>query len=238
MRIAICDDDGDFLSRAGGWISQWGQGRNAFSLQLFSDGDALLSSHSAAPFDIIFLDMVMPLLSGMDTARELRQSDRNVKLVFLTSSAEYAVESYTVKASDYLLKPVSRERLAECLEELSQSLQVSVPHVSIKSRGMIHRIPVHSIEYLEAQNKHVLFVLTDGQVLESTEPLYMYEPKFTVAEGFFKCSRSYIVNIHRISSYSPREVKMCSGSRIPISRNVHREFEAAYFSVVFGEVGV
>ena len=235
LRIAMCDDDRAFLSCAGEWISRWGQGKNAFSVQLFSDGDALLTSHSIQPFDIIFLDMVMPLLSGMDTARELRQYDQNVKLVFLTASEEFAVESYTVKASNYLLKPVTEEALNACLEELSRSLQVQVPYLSVRSGGAVHRVPVHAIEYVEAQNKHVLFVLTDGQVLRSTEPLYVYEPKLTVAEGFFKCSRSYIVNIHQIGSYTLKEVKMRSGSRIPISRNCHREFENTYFSVIFGE---
>ena len=70
------------------------------------------------PFDIILLDVVMPLLNGIEAANELREKDKNVKIVFLTSSPEFAVASYTVKASNYLLKPVEPAKLFACLDEL------------------------------------------------------------------------------------------------------------------------
>ena len=79
----------------------------------------LLARHAASRAGIILLDMIMPLVNGMDTARELRQSDTAVRLVFLTSSPEFALESYEVRAFDYPLKPVTYERLAQ----LSTSFQ-------------------------------------------------------------------------------------------------------------------
>jgi DNA-binding LytR/AlgR family response regulator len=176
----------------------------------------------------------MPLLSGMETARELRQSDRTVKLVFLTSSADFAVEAFTVKASNYLLKPVEPEKLYNCLEELDQELRASARKISIKGSHALHQIPVADIEYIESQNKRILFVLSGGETILSGEPLYAYEEKLTLEDGFFKCSRSFIVNIHRIDTFTAKEIRTRSGARIPISRSCHREFEKAYFSVLFG----
>lgn len=91
------------------------------------------------------------------------------------------------------------------------------------------------IEYVESQNKRILFVLSGGKTILSSEPLYSYEKKLTLEDVFFKCSRSFIVNIHRIDTFTAKEIRTQSGARIPISRNCNREFENAYFSVLFGK---
>ena len=237
MRIAVCDDDQNFLQQVKQLLDSWVCPSGTHLTEVFSDGDALINTHSKSPFDIILLDVVMPLLSGMDTAKEIRQTDKTVKLVFLTSSPEFAVESYTVKASNYLLKPVDLEALYGCLEEISQQIQEHERCITIKGTNAVHRVQINRIEYIESQNKHILFSLSDGSTIMSCEPLYVFERQLLLADGFFKCNRSYIVNIHQIDTYTAKEIKMRSGCRIPISRNCHREFEAAYFRAIFGKAG-
>ena len=102
---------------------------------------------------------------------------------------------------------------------------------------MYHNVPINNIEYLEAQNKAVKFALTDGRQIISSEKLYVCEEKLLPESNFFKCHRSYIVNLHHISSYSAKEIIMKSGTIIPISRIIHKDFETTYFSVIFGEDG-
>jgi DNA-binding LytR/AlgR family response regulator len=235
MRIALCDDRPDQLENLHSMILAWNG--EYVSVSCYDNGDGLLQAHRTTPFDIIFLDILMPLLNGMETARELRQSDKTVRLVFLTSSADFAVEAFTVKASNYLLKPVKPEKLYTCLEELDQELRASARKISIKGSHALHQIPVADIEYIESQNKRILFVLSGGETILSGEPLYAYEEKLTLEDGFFKCSRSFIVNIHRIDTFTAKEIRTRSGARIPISRSCHREFENAYFSVLFGKAG-
>ncbi len=235
MRIAICDDNLDFLQQAKQLLDRWDCPLETVVVETFSDGDALINAHSKAPFDIIFLDVVMPLLSGMEAAREIRQTDKSVKLVFLTSSPEFAVESYTVKASNYLLKPINPEALYGCMDEISRQIQEHERCITIKGTNAVHRVQINRIEYIESQNKHILLSLSDGSTIVSGEPLYIFERQLLLADGFFKCNRSYIVNIHQIDTYTAKEIKMRSGCRIPISRNCQREFEAAYFSAIFGK---
>lgn len=234
MRIAICDDQPDHLEQIQQLVLAWKNKPGDLTVNCFDNGDSLLRTHLVEPFDIIFLDVIMPLLNGMETAKELRQSDQSAKLVFLTTSAEFAVEAFAVKASNYLLKPLEPEKLYACLDELSRELQASARKICVKSPHALHRITIADIEYVESQNKRILFVLAGGHTILSNEPLYAYEEKLTLEDGFFKCSRSFIVNIHRIDTFTPKEIRTQSGARISISRSCHREFEKAYFSVLFG----
>ena len=115
LRIIACDDDVAFLDNLHRMINRWSaETGTAVDVALVTRGEDLLARHAASRADIIMLDMIMPLVNGMDTARELRQSDTAVRLVFLTSSPEFALESYEVRAFDYLLKPVTYERVANC----------------------------------------------------------------------------------------------------------------------------
>ena len=237
LKIAICDDDKAFLFQIKSFIQHWGNQPNNLIIQTFEDGDTLIHAHTASPFDIIILDVVMPLLNGIETAREIREHDKSVKLAFLTSSPEFAVESYTVKANNYLLKPIDPLKLYYCLDEFQTEIKQTTQTIIIKTNNAVQKVELNSIEYMEAQNKHVLFVLSDGRTIQGIEPLYAYEDKLMFIDGFFKCHRSYIVNLHHIDTYTPKEIKMRSGCLIPISRKCHHEFETAYFSCIFGKAG-
>ncbi|MBE6606093.1 MAG: response regulator transcription factor [Ruminococcaceae bacterium] len=237
LRIAICDDMPDFLARANSLVSAWKNDPENVIIELFSDGDSLIDVHIKNPFDIILLDIVMPLMNGIDTAAQIRKNDKSVKLVFLTSSPEFAIESYSVQANGYLLKPIDKDKLYSCLDHLYSSIADNTKYIMIKDAASVHRIELRSIEYAESQGKHVIFTLYDSSQIKSSEPFYVYNDKLTAHDGFFKCHRSYIVNIFRISKYTPKEITMRSGCRIPISRNAHKDFEAAYFELTFTKVG-
>ena len=237
VNIAICDDNLNFANEICHLIKYQATRHNPLQCQVFDNGDALAAAHKQTPFDIIFLDVVMPMLDGIETARMIRQNDKLVKIVFLTSSAEFAVDSYTVKASNYLLKPINPTALYHCLGELLEELAQTPRVITIKGLYSVKKIPLDHIEYVEAQNKHIIFSLQDGSTIETTEPLRIHEKVLTLHDGFYRCHRSYIVNIHHIDTYTLKEIKMHSGCRIPIARSCHKEFEAAYFSLTFGKAG-
>ena len=237
MRIAVCDDQPEQLNQICQLLDGWPNRPVELTLSSFDNGDSLLRAHQAAPYDVIFLDVIMPLLNGIETAKELRQNDPSVKVVFLTTSSDYAVDAFAVKASNYLLKPIVPHKLYQCLDEIAEELRASAKKICIKGHHALHRIAVADIEYIESQNKRILFVLANGQTILSGEPLYTYEEKLTLNDGFFKCSRSFIVNINRIDTFTTKEIRTQSGARISISRSLHREFERAYFSVLFGKDG-
>ena len=237
LRIAICDDDAVFVKKASEMLNNWVEKPENAVFETFENGDELISAHKASPFDIILLDVVMPMINGIETAREIRSEDKNTKIVFLTSSPEFAVESYTVKANNYLLKPVSEKALFDCLDEFADEIIKKSRSITVKSIYTVHKILVDEIVYIEAQNKHIVFTMFDGTKIETTEPLHVFEEKLAESKEFFKCHRSYIVNINHIDTYTSKEVRMHSGYCIPVSRSYQKAFESAYFAVLFGEAG-
>lgn len=237
MRIAVCDDENIFLEDTAAKIKSWKSEGIPVETETFASGDSLIREHFSNPFDIIFLDIVMPFLNGIETAKEIRQKDKTVKIIFLTSSREFAVDSYSVKASDYLIKPLETERLFSCLDELSGEFFEKENCITVKSRSVFYRIETQNIEYLEAQNKNVLFFLSDGRKFESTDPLYEFEKMLLPEKSFFKTGRSYIVNIGKVESFNQKEITMRSGTKISISRGLYKPFEEAYFAHVFRKAG-
>lgn len=237
IRIGICDDSSAFLHQTKFMIDHWDNRPQDIITELFEDGDALILAHSQNPFDIILLDIVMPMLNGIDAAKELREKDKNVKIVFLTFSAEFALDSYTVKASNYLLKPLEPTQFFTCLDELIFDIKSVSKCIIVKGLDAVYRIPLSNIEHVESQSKHIIFYTSDNKTIESTDPLYTYENILLFEDGFFKCHRSYIINIHRVDSFSPSEVIMQSGCRIPISRSHQKSFEDIYFHIIFEKAG-
>ena len=202
--------------------------------------------------DVAFLDnlhrMIMPLVNGMDTARELRQSDTAVRLVFLTSSPEFALESpiifttaydeYAIQAFkynsfDYLLKPVTYERLAQLLDELSSLRPAATEELVIKTSFGYHALRLSDIEYAEARNKHVVFHLRDGRDIEALEPFRSIEDQLAQNATFFKCHRSYQVNLRNIDHFNRTDIVMRSGACIPLARSCKQGFQDAYFAARF-----
>ena len=234
IRIAVCDDSPDFLQRAVQLIQRWSeQSGIPAEIYRFDNGDALIAKNAAMRMDIIFLDIIMPLQNGMDTARELRQSDNAVKIIFLTSSPEYALESYEVKAQGYLLKPITYEKLKETLDECSRTFDAEPKNIVLKTAFGYQKLYFSDIEYAEAQNKKVVFYLKTGRSVEAADPLYALENRFAQNDGFFKCHRSYIVYLPNVDHFSMTEIITKSGRSIPIARGYGKPFKEAYFSLMF-----
>lgn len=234
MRIAVCDDSPEFIQQAIGMVERWSeQSSTPAEIYRFDNGDALLAKNAVTHMDIIFLDIIMPLQSGIDTAKELRQSDNAVKIIFLTSSPEFALESYEVKAQGYLLKPVSYEKIKETLDECSREFETEAKNIVLKTAFGYQKLYFHDIEYLEAQNKRVVFYLQTGKTVEAVQPLHSLENQITVNDGFFKCHRSYLVYMPNVDHFSMTEITTKSGRSIPIARGYGKAFKDAYFALVF-----
>ena len=214
LKIIACDDDVAFLDRLHRMIDRWStETGTAVDVALVTRGEDLLTSHAASRADIILLDMIMPLVNGMDTARELRQSDTAVRLVFLTSSPEFALESYEVRAFDYLLKPVAYERLAQLLDELSSMRPAATDELVTKTSFGYHALRLSDIEALE--------------------PFRNIEDQLAKNASFFKCHRSYQVNLRNIDHFNRTDIVLRSGACIPLARSCKQGFQDACFAARF-----
>ena len=133
MNIAICDDDLLYMNQVKEMIEKWGKEQHEdVSIYLFNHGDALINSYQKSHIEVILLDIIMPLLNGMETAHEIRKNDAVVKIIFLTSSPEFALESYDVKASGYLLKGVSMDGLTNAIRTVYSGQAMINPDIATK----------------------------------------------------------------------------------------------------------
>lgn len=234
MRILACDDDTTFLDTLEQMVGRWSASTGIpVELETCDNGDDLLAAHAARRADVVILDMIMPLLDGMGTARELRRTDTAARIVFLTSSPEFALESYEVKAYDYLLKPVAYDRLAQLLDELASTRRTPESELVIKTPEGFQALRCADIEFAEARNKRVRLHLRDGRDLEGLEPFRAIEDRLAGNTAFFKCHRSYQVNLRNVDHFNNTEIVTRSGTVLPLARSCKREFQDAYFAARF-----
>lgn len=234
LKIAICDDEKQFLDAICPLLEQWAS-KNAIRLTLhyFTNGDDLIAAHHNNCMDLIILDIIMPLLNGMDTAKELRNDDQTVPIIFLTSTREYAADSYEVKAFHYLIKPVEESKLFRILDDFLKTITLPQSLFTAQTDKGFCKIILDDVEHLEAQNKEVLVHLSNGRTIVIRELFSKCAEIFSPENGFFRCHRSYIVNLNCIEQFSKKDIITNSNTVIPISRNNFANFKEMYFKHMF-----
>lgn len=174
-------------------------------------------------FDIIFLDIIMGDMDGMTCARWIRQQDKLVQIVFLTSSTDYVYEGYEVNATAYLVKPVNLKKLVVALDKTIAEIEdLAKESISIKKGGVTQRILTKDILYLESQKNKIDIVLarTRERVV-----VYMTLDEFVQyhqSKMWIRSHKSYIVNFLYIEQYVSDKFVLRDGTVIPISR-IHKE---------------
>lgn len=242
IKIAFCDDDMEVLHQMNELLDRYRVERNEdITYAAFQSPFELLTEiEKGIRPDILFLDVVMPGQNGMDVAKEIRQYDTNMKIIFLTSSPEFAVESYSVGAYFYQLKPIWEESffrlmdavLAECEKKKKNSL-------ILHSKDGITRIDLQQLEYCEVLGRKLLFHLEDGAVLESAGSLDDLAGQLMQYSNFFRPHRSFLVNMEYIQNISSRSIKMVNDAEIPIPHGKCSEIKNTYMEYAFnGEQAV
>ena len=236
MYIAVCDDLLEELERVRVILERWNSEKKAaLRYRLFSNAMDLLDAAREERFDLYLLDIIMPGVDGLDAAREIRQIDEAADIVFLTSSPGFAYESYSVRALDYLLKPVQKERLHHILDKLLLSEQKPVEGITIKCGTTFVRVLFSQLSFVEVSGKHIYFNLTDGTAHEVFGTLREYEPQLLNRQEFARCHRSYIVNLLQTAELSAAGIRTFSGKTLPVSRALYGAVQEQYMKVLFSE---
>lgn len=234
MKIAICDDEKQFIDAICPLLEQWAQLHNIkLTFYRFTDGDDLIATHRNKNMDLIILDVIMPLFSGIDAAKEIRHNDQDVPIIFLSSSKEFAVDSYEVKAFHYLIKPANPVKLFRCLDDFLKMYNSSKITFTAQTASGFYKVILDDVDYLEAQNKKVLVHQANGKTIEICELFSTCENIFSLKNGFYRCHRSYIVNLSNIERFTKTEIITVHNTVIPISRNRYAAFKEAYFHYMY-----
>ncbi len=236
MRIAICDDDHRDLLQIASLLESYRHERKAeLTYASFQNAIDLLISMKNVDYDVLLLDVVMPGLSGIQAAHEIREHNSRIQIVFLTSSPEYAVESYSVRAHHYLLKPASEEKLFPILDRLLDDFKKPEDALCIKTQSSVFSLPYGKIEYIEVSSKKLYFYLTNGGMREVTGRLADFAQSLVKRPDFVQVHRSYLVNLQWVQELRQGELITETGRHVPVSRAAYPQVRTAYTQYLFSE---
>lgn len=236
IKTAVCDDDFSTLNEIHILLNQYRVKQNEeIVCELFHSPLELLDEiEKGKRWDILFLDVIMPGENGISTAREIRQYDETVKIIFLTSAPEFAAESYTVGAYFYQIKPVRAEDFFHLMDSvISACKKVQQSSLLLRCKNSITRIDLERLEYCEVIGRTLLFHLENGTVLESNGSLDELCGKLAQYENFLRPHRSFLINMKYIRSISHKKITMDSLAEIPIPHGKCSEIKSLYLEYAF-----
>ncbi|MBO5153206.1 MAG: response regulator transcription factor [Eubacterium sp.] len=236
IKIAFCDDDSTVLSDLHRLLALYRAQKDIEidDTSFHSPLDLIAEIEQGTRFDILFLDVLMPGENGVDAAAEIRNYDKNAKIIFLTSSSEFAVQSYTVNAFYYQLKPVCTENFFHLMDSvLSQCKKEQANTLILHCKTGITRIKPAQLEYCEVIHRTLFIHLTSGKVLECIGSLEELSKQLIPYGSFLRPHRSYLVNLEYIQNLSYRAITMSCLAEIPIPRGKYNEIKNAFLEYAF-----
>ena len=227
ISIAVVDDEKVFSERLSGFIRRYSEERGLeTAVTCFEDGLDITDDFRAR-WDIIFLDIQMKHLNGLDTARRIREADGDVIIIFVTTMAQYAINGYEVDAFDYILKPLEYPKFELRMNKAVREVDKKKAHryVYLKKYSDVVKVSTDDLLYIEVSGHTLRYVTADGS----------FEKRATIGEAeeelsglqFSRCSLSYLVNLKRVDRIS-KDTVIIGGHELPISRNRKKEFLEAF----------
>lgn len=235
-KIAFCDDDAALLHQMQDFLEQYRTLRGAqIELFPFSSPMELLSTiENGVRYDILFLDVLMPGINGINTAKEIRQYDTTAQIIFVTSSSEFAVQSYVVGAYYYQLKPIWKENFFHLIDSVLAECRKHSQHgLILHCKSGLTRIALDNLEYCEVQGRTLVFHLLDGTVIESSGSMDELVRQLADRPGFLRPHRSYLVNMEYIRNITAKSITMESLAEVPVPHGRYTTVRDQYLDYAF-----
>ena len=222
MDIAVVDDEKAIREHICALIEEQKPGSR---IEAYSTGEELLASGKR--FDIVFLDIQMDGINGIEVARNLRQRQEDTVLIFITGIKEYVFDALDLYAFHYLLKPVDKGKFAEVLERAAGEVKKKKEKkcLFIKTRNLT--LDQSDILYIESRAKKLeIHTAREDKVIEIYAS--MDEMEGQLGEDFYRCHRAYIVNMAQITEYDNESITLTNGDKVYLTKKKYGEFVKAY----------
>lgn len=234
LQIAVCDDNIDELSNMVQLIDHYRTSKHLnCEHAVFSNGFELVSTlEKGKRFDIYCLDIIMPGFTGIEVAKAIRTFDKTAPILFFTSSPEFALESYSVKAINYVLKPIRKEKLFFTFDEVLEQLKAEKEEdaVIVKSNDGIQKILISNLVFAEVIGRNVLYHLRSGKVIECSEAFSSVCDNLIKYGCFLKPHRSYLVNMQYVDMIENHQITLQTLSSIPVAQGKAKEIKQQYLN--------
>lgn len=231
MRVAICDDEQAQQLLVEKYLLEWGEEHQiSITTSFFPNGESFLFSwEEDKEYDLLIFDIEMGKMNGMELAGEIRKQDEEIPILFITGYDSYMAQGYEVSALHYLLKPVNKEMLFAVLDRLQKNRE----KIELEERFLFQTeegslsLPLSKIWYVEA-SAHQCILYTQEQEYVLRQTISAVEKLLDGKKEIIRCHRSYLVNLQHISAIVKNEIILDNKKRLPISRNLSKEVNAAF----------
>lgn len=237
MNIAIIDDltsDARELKRI--TASYFEKRQILARFHHFPSAEAFFKDYRPGDYELVFLDIYMDGMTGMDAARRIRSQSDDCILVFVTTSSDFAVESYDVNASYYLLKPFDPEKLCRILDSLKLKKARRSQYIEVISERVPVRVPLHSILYADTF-RNAVCLHTDAGPVRSYLTFQKFEEQINGCHNFLSCYRGCIVNMDRIQEATADGFLLDNGETVQIRKRGAAAIRKAYLQYLFSSDG-
>ncbi len=225
MKIAVCDDEQFFRGQIKDCISKVS---TDFTCDEYTCGEDVLKSDGG--WDIIFLDIDMPGISGIETAEKLREKGCESEIIFLTSHVEFVYEAFKVRAFRFLTKPIDPEKFSEAYKNAVKSCERE--KIVIEYKGTVTELCIEDIVYIESSGEGTFIYDCRGGYCQSPVSLKEWTEKLQ-NNYFFRIHKTYLISMNYVSSFEKNTVQLI-GFRdpFPVARRSATEFRSAYLEFV------
>lgn len=232
LNIAICDDLAqDRIKLQEDIAAYFADKAEKANVTAFESGDELLSVVEKTTFHIVFLDVYMEGISGVEASQQLRKAGKDCAIIFTTTSPDHAMAGYEVSASDYLLKPFMREDVFQALDYAIPRLSKTQFSLDIISDRNHLTVPICDIMYIEVFGRESRIHMSSEQILSTNQPLKTLEE--SVGSDFIRSHKSYLVNAAFILRPTGTDFLLKNGENVPIGTDYKAKCRDAFFEWSF-----
>lgn len=237
IKIAICDDQAQELKLINTFLNEYltTQALTAETKE-FSHPDKLLSEIENENFHIYILDIVMPMVDGLELGREIRKYDREAQIIYATTEPQFALNAYVVNPLNYLIKPIDKGKLFETLTLAISKLDLTEERpFTVKTSDGLHIICLSDILCCEYRSHAVLFTLKNGvEIVSRTirESFTDYLTPFMYHRHFLKCHNSFVVNMRMVERFSKDSFTLRGGKIVPIAPKQYTTVRDTYMDFI------
>ena len=235
MKIAVCDDAESDRKKIAEYLKRYSEDNLLdFQIEEFSCGEELLAAFFSCPYKIIFLDIYMGRLSGIDVAYKIRQMDNNCAIILITTSVDHRADGFEIGAVHYLVKPVIYDGVKKALDRCTGIYVKDEKFISIISERKTVKIRMKDVLFAEVFGKevHIHTLMQTYKTYTSLSDITRHLDENT----FLNCHRCYIVNMSHIVGVLEHDFLLANGEQVPIRKNGRQKAKDEYSDYLFRSV--
>ncbi len=237
MKIAVCDDNAEELKSTELLLKSYCSLHCDKNIEIFcfENAESIIRHYNENDFfDIVIIDIYLSDCTGIELAKRIREINPCCKIIFLTVSRDFAVDAFTVNATHYLLKPCNKDELFSALNKAISSMSSNqTANMIFNVGGTKTKIDVKKVLYFETSKHYQIAKTIDGKEYSIRITNENMSKLISHFDCFFRCGRTYIVNMEYICEINAKVIVFDNGETLPMIRGVYQKLNDAYFAYIF-----